>query len=68
MQIFAAVDAQTSSVLLDQVTKWHQESRTVVAVLHELEMVRARFPSTLVLARQCLGWGPTEAALLAMAA
>jgi zinc/manganese transport system ATP-binding protein len=65
---FAAVDAQTVSVLLDQVTRWHQEGRTVVAVLHDLEMVRARFPSTLVLARRCVAWGTTETALPAMVA
>jgi len=65
---FAAVDAQTMSVLLDQITRWHEEGRTVIAVLHDLDLVQARFPSTLVLARRCLVWGPTEAALPAMAA
>ena len=65
---FAAVDAQTMSVLLDQIARWHGEGRTVIAVLHDLDLVRARFPSTLVLARRCLAWGPTEAALPAMAA
>ena len=64
---FAAVDAQTMSVLLDQMTRWHQEGRTVIAVLHDLELVRARFPSTLVLARRCVAWGATETALPAMA-
>jgi zinc/manganese transport system ATP-binding protein len=65
---FAAVDAQTLSVLLNQITRWHEEGRTVIAVLHDLDLVQARFPSTLVLARRCLAWGPTEAALPAMAA
>src|SRR5271169_285797 len=65
---FAAVDAQTLSVLLDQVMRWHREGRTVVAVLHDLELVQARFPSTLVLARRCLAWGKTELALPAIAA
>ena len=57
---FAAVDAQTMSVLLDQVERWHDEGRTVIAVSHDLDLVRARFPATLVLARHCIGWGPTE--------
>jgi zinc/manganese transport system ATP-binding protein len=65
---FAAVDAQTMSALLDQITRWHQEGRTVIAVLHDLELVRARFPSTLVLARCCVAWGATETALPAIAA
>ena len=64
---FAAVDAQTLLVLLDQVIQWHQEGRTVIAVQHDLDLVRARFPLTLVLARRCLAWGVTEAVLPAMA-
>lgn len=65
---FAAIDAETVPVLLDQVTRWHQEGRTVIAVIHDLELVRARFPASLVLARRCLAWGPTEMSLPAMAA
>jgi zinc/manganese transport system ATP-binding protein len=65
---FAAVDAQTTSVLLDQVERWHQEGRTVIAVLHDLDLVRTRFPSTLVLARRCIAWDATEVALPAIAA
>ena len=65
---FAAVDAQTISVLLDQVARWHREGRTVITVLHDLGLVRARFPTTLVLARHCVAWGPTEVALPTMAA
>jgi len=40
----------------------------VIAVLHDLDVVQARFPSTLVLGRRCLAWGTTEEALPAMAA
>ena len=65
---FAAIDAQTVPVLLDQVMRWHREGRTVIAVMHDLDLVQARFPATLVLARRCLAWGPTETALPAMAA
>jgi zinc/manganese transport system ATP-binding protein len=55
-------------VLLDQVERWHQEGRTLIAVLHDLDLVQTHFPSTLVLARRCVAWDATEAALLAMAA
>jgi zinc/manganese transport system ATP-binding protein len=65
---FAAIDAQTMSVLLDQVTRWHLEGRTVIAVLHDLDLVRARFPMTMVLARRCVVWDATEVALAALAA
>jgi zinc/manganese transport system ATP-binding protein len=65
---FAAIDAQTVPVLLDRVARWRREGRTVIAVMHDLALVQARFPTTLVLARRCLAWGPTETALPAMAA
>jgi zinc/manganese transport system ATP-binding protein len=60
---FAAVDAPTMSTLLDQVMRWHREGRTVIAVLHDLDVVRTRFPATLVLARRCLAWGATTTVL-----
>lgn len=65
---FAAVDAATTALLLGQVMAWYREGRTIIAVLHDLELVRASFPSALVLARRCLAWGETAAALPAMAA
>ncbi len=65
---FAGVDAQTMTASLQQVEQWHREGRTVIAVLHDLDVVRTRFPSTLVLARCCLAWGATGTALRALAA
>jgi zinc/manganese transport system ATP-binding protein len=65
---FAAVDAQTTTVLMKQVIQWHRDGRTVIAALHDLALVRAWFPTTLVLARRCLSWGPTENALMVLAA
>ncbi len=40
----------------------------MIAVLHDLDLVRARFPSTLVLARRCVVWDTTEVALAVLAA
>jgi zinc/manganese transport system ATP-binding protein len=60
---FAAVDAQSLAVLLDQVRRWHCEGRTVVVVLHDLDLVERYFPATVVLARRCLAWGATASAL-----
>lgn len=64
----AAVDEQTAQVLLQQMMRWHQDGRTVIAVLHDLDMVRRWFPAAVVLARRCIAWGPTEAALATEAA
>jgi hypothetical protein len=38
---------------------WHRERRTVAAVLHDLDQVRAHFPDTLLIARECVAWGAT---------
>ncbi len=62
---FNAVDAKTSADLLRLVREWHGEGRTVVAVLHDLDLVAREFPETLVLARDAIAWGPTGEALSA---
>ena len=62
---FNAVDARTAADLMAMVRRWHGEGRTVVAVLHDLDLVRDEFPEALLLARDCLGWGPTAEVLTA---
>lgn len=62
---FNALDARTAADLLAMVHRWHGEGRTVIAVLHDLDLVRREFPETLMLARDCLGWGPTAGVLTA---
>jgi zinc/manganese transport system ATP-binding protein len=57
---FAAVDWRTSEDLLHLVESWHRERRTVAAVLHDLDQVRAHFPDTLLIARECVAWGATS--------
>ncbi len=56
---FNAVDEKTMADLLKIVHRWHDEGRTVIAVLHDLDLVRRHFPQTLLLARGCIGWGKT---------
>ncbi len=56
---FNAIDARTTRDLLDLVRRWHGERRTIVAVLHDMEMVRENFPEAVLVARECLGWGAT---------
>nr|WP_065751881.1 ABC transporter ATP-binding protein [Bradyrhizobium paxllaeri] len=60
---FNAIDAKTSADLIALVGRWHGEGRTVLAALHDLEMVRSHFPETLLLARGPVAWGPTADAL-----
>jgi len=60
---FSALDATTLSDLLGVVRTWHEEGRTVLAVLHDLDLVRAVFPDTLLLARRPIAFGPTAEVL-----
>lgn len=62
---FTAVDARTAADLLGIIRRWHGEGRTILAVLHDLDLVRAEFPEALLLAREAIAWGPTEQALSA---
>jgi zinc/manganese transport system ATP-binding protein len=60
-----AIDAKTSADLLALVRRWHAEKRTVLAALHDLDLVRANFPETLLLARGPVAWGATAEVLTA---
>jgi zinc/manganese transport system ATP-binding protein len=60
---FNAIDAKTSADLLALVQRWHTEGRTVLAALHDMELVRANFPETLLLARGPVAWGATAQVL-----
>jgi zinc/manganese transport system ATP-binding protein len=60
---FNAIDAKTSADLIALVKRWHGEGRTVLAALHDLDMVRNHFPETLLLARGPVAWGSTAQVL-----
>lgn len=56
---FTAIDARTTADLMDLILRWHLEGRTILAVLHNLELVAERFPEALLLAREGVAWGRT---------
>lgn len=60
---FTAIDAATTRDLLEIVNRWKSEHRTIVAVLHDFDQVRAHFPQTLLMAKEPISWGPTEAVM-----
>jgi zinc/manganese transport system ATP-binding protein len=62
---FTALDARTTADLLALLHRWHGEARTIIAVLHDLDMVRDNFPDTLLLARDPIAWGATADVLSA---
>ena len=60
--LFARVlvqDARTEADLIELVLRWPGEGRTVVMVLHDLDLVRRMCPDTLLLAREAVAWGDT---------
>ena len=62
---FNAIDAKTAADLLELVRRWHAEQRTVLAAMHDLDLVRSNFPDALLLAREPVAWGKTVEVLTA---
>ncbi|MDP3898807.1 MAG: zinc ABC transporter ATP-binding protein AztA [Mesorhizobium sp.] len=62
---FNAIDSRTVADLIALIQRWHGESRTVMVVIHDIELVRAYFPDTLLLARTPVAWGRTADVLKA---
>jgi zinc/manganese transport system ATP-binding protein len=62
---FNAIDTRTVRDLIGIIRRWHGEERTVLAVLHDLDLVREYFPKTLLLARRLVAWGATGETLCA---
>ncbi|WP_062117457.1 metal ABC transporter ATP-binding protein [Aureimonas sp. AU40] len=60
---FTAIDARTTADLLQIVRNWNAEGRTIIAVLHDMDLVREHFPETLLIARELIGWGRTAEVL-----
>ncbi|CDX20648.1 ABC transporter related protein [Mesorhizobium plurifarium] len=60
---FNAVDAKTVGDLIQLIKRWHGEERTIMVVVHDLDLVRQNFPETLLLARQPVAWGDTKETL-----
>ncbi len=60
---FAGIDAATTADLLRLIEAWHDEGRTIIAVLHDLSQVRRHFPHAVLLARRSIAAGNTDAVL-----
>lgn len=56
---FNAIDAKTVDDLIALLHRWHGEKRTVIAVMHDLQLVREHFPQAMLLSREPIAWGDT---------
>lgn len=54
---FAAVDERTTSELTAVLQGWHRAGKTVIAVLHDAELVHRYFEHALLIAREMIAWG-----------
>jgi zinc/manganese transport system ATP-binding protein len=62
---FSAIDDRTVADLVALIHRWHGEHRTVLAALHDINLVSRHFPQTLLMAREPVAWGETGRVLTA---
>lgn len=62
---FAAIDRKTTLDLMTLLGRWHGEGRTILAVMHDIDLVREAFPEAILIAREPIAWGATREALSA---
>ncbi|AIL31995.1 metal ABC transporter ATP-binding protein [Basilea psittacipulmonis] len=60
---FAAIDAYTRDDLLCIIRDWHAEGRTVIAVLHDIDLAKANFNQCLLLSDTIRAWGSVDAVI-----
>ncbi|QII39362.1 ABC transporter ATP-binding protein [Rouxiella badensis] len=60
---FTGIDSQTTELLLKVIRQWHEQGKTVIAVLHDIAMVARHFPQVLFLSQQQNIWGTADEVL-----
>lgn len=61
---FNSMDTNTQNDLMQILEHSRKEARTVIAVLHDHNLVRNHFEQTLLLARSSIAWGDTNTVLI----
>lgn len=62
---FTGIDAQTTKDLLKLIQLWHMQEKTIIIVLHDLEMIQKFFPESILIARKLIAAGHTRDVLTA---
>ena len=60
---FAGLDTRASDDLIARLTHWLDQGRTVLAVVHDLDLARRAFPQALLLNTRLIEVGPTATVL-----
>ena len=58
-----SLDINSMDILLKLIQEWHDQGKTLIAVLHDFKMVQAVFPQSLLLSKKKIFWGETADAL-----
>lgn len=62
---FNAIDSKSMKDLMALLHTLNDEGRTIIVVLHDLNLIRSEFSETMLLAREMVAGGPTEQVLTA---
>lgn len=62
---FRAIDTATVHDLMGFIHQWNGEHKTVIAVLHDLDLVRSSFPKSLLLSGEIIASGDTARVMTA---
>ena len=57
---FNAIDSKTLSDLTAVLKQWHDSNRILIMVTHDLDYVQKYCPKTMLVARECFGYGLTQ--------
>lgn len=60
---FTGLDAPTTQDLLNLLQKWHCQGKTIIVVLHDIEMIKKFFPDCLLISHQLIAAGKSEIVL-----
>jgi zinc/manganese transport system ATP-binding protein len=60
---FAAIDARTVDDLVRLILRWNEQGHTILTVVHDFAQVHRHFPTSLLLARELVAYGPTQEVL-----
>lgn len=62
---FNAIDSASVRDLLGLIHTWREEDKTILVVLHDLDLIRSAFSETILLARELVAGGATDKVLSA---
>lgn len=57
---FSGIDQPTVTHLLALIKDWHAQGKTIIAVLHDIPIVRQAFPQTALIAKSLVAYDKTE--------